>query len=628
MILRSLSLALLLVPASALAADLNDLVVGWTNTTSGQDGSDGVDEARDVVVTAANEVIVVGYVDGAANHDKDAFAINYELDGTSNWDLTIDTGDETVATIPGSNDRINSIAVEPAIGTMAWCGVRGQDDSAVDADVQDWYWLALHEILIPNSTTPPTVDFEVYARDGNGTVSPTNACTSLDYRDDIITGGGWSSHSAFGGRWFNRIYSDSTGFLTGALFYSDNAVEEPSVPDRAYAVARDDDGWLAVVGTRGFSGSEGSNSNNTDWYVRVFNDTNALQWEDTFQGEQNLEDVALGVAFDPSGSRNDLVVVGSTNGGSNNTNNSDRDWLVISYSVNGDGKGGANRNWTASFGADSNADEVATAVVYDEDDNILVTGSARDSVSGNEVWRVVKYNKLDGSVFGGQEWIGADWGGDSRPNAIDTRGGRVFVAGTVDDGTDVDFAATMLEIDSDSDGVSDSVDECPFDPDKFELGVCGCNSPDSDFDGDGTANCIDECPTDPNKTERGICPCEAADVDTDKDGQLDCLDECPNDPDKTRLGECGCGAPDDDDDGDGIINCYDGCLETPKGADVDEFGCSGEVDDTGGPSTDGNTDNGGGGSGSCNSAGPNAPIGVLLALGCLIALRRRSASGR
>jgi hypothetical protein len=52
---------------------------------------------------------------------------------------------------------------------------------------------------------------------------------------------------------------------------------------------------------------------------------------------------------------------------------------------------------------------------------------------------------------------------------------------------------------------------------------------------------VDNCPDDPNKTELGICGCGTPDIDTDGDGTMDCLDNCPNDPNKTEPGMCGCG---------------------------------------------------------------------------------------
>ena len=622
MSLRTLSLVLLLAPAPALAVDLTDLVVGWTNTIEGQNGSDGVDEARDVLVTAANEVIVVGYLDGAANHGKDAYAINYETDGTSNWEIVHDTGDASTSDIPGSNDRFNSLAIDAGFNTMALCGTRGQVDTTADPRIEDWYWVGWYEELVPNKKNPPLLDREVYARDGSPDVSPFQACTGVAYNDGIISGSGWSTHSSFAGRWYNRYYQEANGNLVGATTYSDDNVEEPSVPDRAMSIARNDDGIVAVVGTRGASGADGSIQNNTDWHVRVF-DGIVPDWEHTIDGAENLEDIAYGVAVDPTGVSSLMVVVGSTNLGADNVGNSDRDWLIVAYRIQGDGDGGPDIQWIARYGTDSDRDEVATSVTFDENGDIIVAGSDTDPTTGNEIWRVAKYSPLDGTLVGAgtQAWNGPDWGGDSRINSVDVRDGRVFMAGYIDDGTGRDFATAMLEIDSDLDGVSDSVDICNFDPNKSDPGVCGCNSPDDDFDNDGVENCIDECPTDPAKTDRGVCPCEAPDIDSDNDGALDCLDECPADPDKIRVGECGCGAPDDDDDGDGLLNCYDGCLETPKGATIDAFGCS-DIVDTGDPNTDGGPSDGGGGGG-CHTTGGLAPFGALLPLFLLLARRTR-----
>jgi hypothetical protein len=50
----------------------------------------------------------------------------------------------------------------------------------------------------------------------------------------------------------------------------------------------------------------------------------------------------------------------------------------------------------------------------------------------------------------------------------------------------------------------------------------------TDVDDDGTPNCADGCPTDPNKIELGECGCHVPDDDTDTDGVLDCFDNCPD----------------------------------------------------------------------------------------------------
>ncbi len=61
--------------------------------------------------------------------------------------------------------------------------------------------------------------------------------------------------------------------------------------------------------------------------------------------------------------------------------------------------------------------------------------------------------------------------------------------------------------DTDNDGVWDCHDKCPYDKNKTEPGVCGCNIPDVNSDSDVAPDCIDQCPTDPNKTTPGQCGC-------------------------------------------------------------------------------------------------------------------------
>ena len=56
-----------------------------------------------------------------------------------------------------------------------------------------------------------------------------------------------------------------------------------------------------------------------------------------------------------------------------------------------------------------------------------------------------------------------------------------------------------------------------------------CNNS-MDTDSDGANDCEDQCPYDPNKTQPGICGCSVADTDSDGDGTLDC-EETDNDND-------------------------------------------------------------------------------------------------
>ena len=113
--------------------------------------------------------------------------------------------------------------------------------------------------------------------------------------------------------------------------------------------------------------------------------------------------------------------------------------------------------------------------------------------------------------------------------------------------------------DSDSDGVLDSLDECPGTALGLSVDDRGCACSQLDDDNDGVDNCDDECPLDPMKSAPGQCGCGEEDADADADGFADCVDDCPANPDKIEPGVCGCSRSDEDSDGDGVLDCEDGC---------------------------------------------------------------------
>jgi Bacterial Ig-like domain/FG-GAP-like repeat/Right handed beta helix region len=66
------------------------------------------------------------------------------------------------------------------------------------------------------------------------------------------------------------------------------------------------------------------------------------------------------------------------------------------------------------------------------------------------------------------------------------------------------------DVDSDGDGVPDSQDGCPLDPDKTDPGQCGCGITDADGDSDGLADCVDVYPGNVGNRPIQVLPVDGA----------------------------------------------------------------------------------------------------------------------
>ncbi|MBO6933920.1 MAG: OmpA family protein [Deltaproteobacteria bacterium] len=120
-------------------------------------------------------------------------------------------------------------------------------------------------------------------------------------------------------------------------------------------------------------------------------------------------------------------------------------------------------------------------------------------------------------------------------------------------------AESVEPVDTDGDGLTDDVDECPREPedvDEFE-DTDGC--PDPDNDQDGVLDPDDQCPLEPEDRDGNEDEDGCVDPDDDGDGILDVDDECRDQPEDVDQFEDEDGCPDPDNDGDGVLDSADGC---------------------------------------------------------------------
>ncbi len=113
--------------------------------------------------------------------------------------------------------------------------------------------------------------------------------------------------------------------------------------------------------------------------------------------------------------------------------------------------------------------------------------------------------------------------------------------------------------DKDGDGIPDSLDACPSEPEDKDgnQDEDGCADPDNDRDGllDGDDKCANEAEDKDGFEDSDGCP----ERDNDKDGNPDVTDHCPDQAEDLDNFEDDDGCPDPDNDGDGITDDKDQC---------------------------------------------------------------------
>ena len=141
-----------------------------------------------------------------------------------------------------------------------------------------------------------------------------------------------------------------------------------------------------------------------------------------------------------------------------------------------------------------------------------------------------------------------------------------------------DFSLAVLFpdfMDSDGDGLRDSVDGCPSQPEDEDGFADEDGCPEIDNDLDGLEDSVDQCPDlaeDLDEFEDGDgCP----DPDNDNDSVLDEVDGCSSAPEDLDGFEDTDGCPDPDNDFDGILDAQDQCPSEVEDVDgfEDEDGC-------------------------------------------------------
>ncbi|MEM7158436.1 MAG: DUF4215 domain-containing protein [Myxococcota bacterium] len=187
--------------------------------------------------------------------------------------------------------------------------------------------------------------------------------------------------------------------------------------DIGYAVAVNGADQIFVAGSS-FTLDDGR-----DAWIRRYSDTGGTAWTQTYNGNANENDEALGIAVDPSGN---VVVAGYTT-----TATAGSDIWVRKYNSSG------NVQWTRTASGTGNEDDEGHAIATDSDGNVIVTGYAWAGGASRDVW-VRKYD-----AAGNVDWtetFGGGEGNDEGNGVAADSAGNVVVVGyvtTASNGRDV-----------------------------------------------------------------------------------------------------------------------------------------------------------------------------------------------
>ncbi len=129
--------------------------------------------------------------------------------------------------------------------------------------------------------------------------------------------------------------------------------------------------------------------------------------------------------------------------------------------------------------------------------------------------------------------------------------------------------------DKDGDGIPDSVDACPDEPEDKDGFQDDDGCPDLDNDGDGIPDSKDQCPNEPEDKDGFQDDDGCPERDNDNDGIPDAADKCPNEAEDKDGFEDDDGCPDQDNDGDGFPDNVDKCPNDPETVNgfEDDDGC-------------------------------------------------------
>lgn len=339
---------------------------------------------------------------------RDLLLVKYNQNGDTLWTRRYNT-------IINNDEFLTGIVVD-SIGNVYVCGYSGLGFGATKIVLLRYnpagvlLWEKLYAEPGSSSQSPGSI---ILDRTGNIYVcavywygsQPLNGIT-LKYNPagDTI----WTRKKIQSGYEFNEnftaIDSNNNLLVSGLKTFV-------SLNQRSYMVIKYDSNgnelWTALTPGTGFVNVQGlaidANGNcyiacsTGDYTLIKYNVNGILQWQTSYNGPGNLEDLPTGLSLDLNGN---IFLTGSSF-----STNTASDYTTIKYNPNGD------TIWSRKYNGPANGSDKPYAIFTDNQNNVYITGAAKFtntelniatikySNSGNELWTIYYNNQTNGENY-------------------------------------------------------------------------------------------------------------------------------------------------------------------------------------------------------------------------------------
>ena len=345
----------------------------WTQQVAGN--GNGNDFATAIFIDAALNVYVTGTVyEGSANKN-DIVVLKYNSSGTLQWDAYYngtssdnDVGGDII--VDGSGNVFITGSSYDTLTQYDFVTMK-LDSSGSSQWVQTW-----DDAGFNDAANKITLNSKVYVAGGT-------QISSVKWQYGMV------------------VYDASSGSQIG---YTVTGGSNSTGIDKVTGIARDGNGNIYVTG------GAVNPAAGYDCYTLKLDSGLNVEWTATYNGNDNLDDVANSVGVDSQGN---VYVCGYTTKA-----NEGKDYILIKYDASGSAE------WKQTYNHAINGDDEATALALKSDAEIIVTG--RSSNGSNEDYYTIKYTEDGDEVWS----IAYDGGLNDKPTAIavDNQGG-IIVAG-------------------------------------------------------------------------------------------------------------------------------------------------------------------------------------------------------